>query len=483
LVLGGADLFEFSVDGVVRQSMSTNKVFVINTLTDGQVVRVRSRYAVTLDGSTTEAAWGFGPMEDNVFSAPLSANASNGYINSLKISPTEDKLVFGITGKLINYRRVLLFLDTKPGGFNVSNYGDENGSLPPVRAFNYFNNNPSTFDSYFAADYCIAIATDAGETNYYADVIELKTGNSVKTYLGSAATGFPTSVMGVDKNNTGITDYNLGFEVEVLKSLIGYTTGDIKFFAFTMQDNAEINYNVTNSFLSPERTSNLDYGSAAVDYNLRDPNPVIVSSLALTPCYSESNIVYNIASNPSIATVGANQFNCILTSDPLGGNTPTIGSGTWSLKSGPGTVIFSDVSSGSSTGTVSVEGTYVFTWTISSGTCVPSSADVSVEYSVTSPPVISTITQPTCAVNSGAVLFTGLPSIGNWTITPSVGTAVTGAGSSYQWNNLVAGTNYTFTVTADNTCESAPSSLVTINAVPLAPSVPTTASVVQPTCE
>ena len=100
--------------------------------------------------------------------------------------------------------------------------------------------------------------------------------------------------MGINKNNTGISDYSLGFEIEILKSLIGYTTGDIKFFALTMQDGDLSNYNVTNSFLSPERTSSLDYGSGAIDYNLKDPNPVIVSSLALTPCYSESNIPINL---------------------------------------------------------------------------------------------------------------------------------------------------------------------------------------------
>jgi hypothetical protein len=54
--------------------------------------------------------------------------------------------------------------------------------------------------------------------------------------------------MGVDNGNSGIADYNLGFEVEVLKSLIGYTVGDIKFFALTMRDDTEPNYTVTNSF-------------------------------------------------------------------------------------------------------------------------------------------------------------------------------------------------------------------------------------------
>jgi gliding motility-associated-like protein len=382
---GGADLFEFSVDGIVKQAMSASRIFTTNALTNGQIVSVRSRYAVTLDGTLTENAWGTAALEDNVLSASLSGNAVNGYINALKISPTEDKLVFGIAGKALNYRRIMVFLDTKPGGFNVSNYGDENGSLPDVRAFNYFNNNPSTFDSYFAADYCIAIATDTGETNYYADVIELKTGNSTKTYLGTAATGTPTVVMGVNKNNAGTSDYNLGFEVEVSKALVGYTGGDVKFFAFTMQDNTSSNYNVTNSFLSPA-TRTTDYGSGAVDYNLEAPNPVVVAGAALTPCYSTASMPMNFVANPTVATVGGNQSRCSLISSALGGNTPAVGSGIWTKKSGVGTVVFSDSSLGNAAATVSTAGSYVFTWTLTSGQCLASSADVTVVYNVTDAP-------------------------------------------------------------------------------------------------
>ncbi|MGO4906006.1 gliding motility-associated C-terminal domain-containing protein [Flavobacterium sp. W20_MBD1_R3] len=479
---GGGDLFEFSVDGVVKQSMSTNKVFVTNTLTDGQVVRVRTRYAVSFDGNVTEKAWGTGSLEDNFLSAPLSAGASTGYINSLKISPTEDKLTFGVLGKVLSNRRILVFLDTKAGGFNVTDYGDENGTIPLVNAFNFFNNTLSFFDSYFQADYCLAIGTDLGESNYTADLIELKTGTSIKTNISTVATGSPSSVMGVNKNNTGINDYSLGFEVEILKSLIGYTTGDIKFFAMTMADQDETNYLVTNSFLSPERTSNLDYGNGAIDFNVKDSNPVVVASSALTPCYAEANITMSFVENPSIATVGGNQSKCILTSDSLGGNTPAVGTGSWSKKSGPGDVTFSDITNGSSTATVNAEGIYVFTWTISNGQCTPSTADITVDYKITLPPVVVSITQPTCADNSGSVVLNDLPSVGNWTITPSIGSPVTGSGSSYEFSNLTASTTYTFTVTGLNNCPSVPSAAVTINAIPLPPVVPATASVVQPTC-
>lgn len=444
---GGADLFEFSVDGVVKQSMSSSRIFTTNALTNGQIVSVRSRYTVTLDGSLTENAWGTGALEDNVLSASLSGNAANGYINALKISPTEDKLVFGIAAKALNYRRIMVFLDTKSGGFNVSNYGDENGSLPDVRAFNYFNNYPSTFDSYFSADYCIAIATDTGETNYYADVIELKTGNSTKTYLGTAATGSPTAVMGVNKNNTGTSDHNLGFEVEVSKALVGYTSGDVKFFAFTMQDNTSSNYNVTNSFLSPAtRTS--DYGSGAIDYNLESPNPVVVAGAAMTPCYSTASVIMNFSSSPTIATVGGNQSRCSLASAALGGNTPTIGTGVWSMKSGPGTVTFGNSSLGNTTAIVSVTGTYVFTWTISSGQCSVSSADVTVVYNVTDAPT-GLSNQNFCKLNSPKV--SDLVATGNnieWF------SAAVGGGAFPVNTDLVTGSYFAEQTNATTSCKS-----------------------------
>jgi hypothetical protein len=60
-----------------------------------------------------------------MLSAALSPNAFNGYVNSIKISPTEEVSFFWYFRKLDDSRSMLLFLDTKPGGFNRSDYGDE----------------------------------------------------------------------------------------------------------------------------------------------------------------------------------------------------------------------------------------------------------------------------------------------------------------------------------------------------------------------
>lgn len=48
---------------------------------------------------------------------------------------------------------------------------------------------------------------------------------------------------------------------------------------------------------------------------------------------------------------------------------PSVGSGTWTQQSGPGTTIFSNANSASSTATVTAYGTYVFRWTEVNGPC------------------------------------------------------------------------------------------------------------------
>jgi hypothetical protein len=107
------------------------------------------------------------------------------------------------------------------------------------------------------------------------------------------------------------------------------------------------------------------------------------------------------------ASVGNTQEHCgTLVSTSLGGNTPQVGSGTWSKKSGPGTVTFSDIHSGSATATVSLVGTYVFTWTIANGTCPSSPADITVNYYNLPSNPGGTVTAPTCTNINGTVTIT-----------------------------------------------------------------------------
>ncbi len=158
------------------------------------------------------------------------------------------------------------------------------------------------------------------------------------------------------------------------------------------------------------------------------------------------NRTVNISANPGTATVGANQNLCFvagpLTSNPLGGNTPAAGTGTWTKVTGPGTVTFNpNANTPNATATVSTNGPYTFKWTISNPPCT-SEANISVDFG----------TDPGLQ-NAGAdAAFCGLTGSlpGAGAVTPTVG--------SITWSQVagpVGGTTVFGTPNAFNTTTSA----------------------------
>jgi gliding motility-associated-like protein len=157
--------------------------------------------------------------------------------------------------------------------------------------------------------------------------------------------------------------------------------------------------------------------------------------------------------------------------------------GSWTLTRNPGNI--TTKGSGISATVSSLpSGTFRFTVTSSEGCVSQESADVIITTGALSPsaPVIGTITQPTCAISTGSVVLSGLPSDGTWTIIryPD-GASVTGTGVATTISNLPAG-NFTFTITNAKGCISIPSGNVLINAQPSIPSAPVVGLIASPTC-
>jgi hypothetical protein len=150
-----------------------------------------------------------------------------------------------------------------------------------------------------------------------------------------------------------------------------------------------------------------------------------ISNGACTP--STAQVTVNYYATPTTATVGATQNLCgTLVSAALGGNTPTNGTGLWTKISGPSTVTFSAPTSGSSTATASIIGTYVYQWTISNGTCTPSSAQVTVNY-------YATLVSPSLSSASPANGSTICAAFNTGTVTGAAGSGgSTGAADEYQ---------------------------------------------------
>ncbi|MCX6235921.1 MAG: HYR domain-containing protein, partial [Bacteroidetes bacterium] len=117
---------------------------------------------------------------------------------------------------------------------------------------------------------------------------------------------------------------------------------------------------------------------------------------------------------------------------------------------------------------------------IITGSCGTAQTDGLATLTVNTPsaPTVGTITQPTCAVPTGSVELTGLPT-GTWTINPG---AIAGSTTSTTISGLTAGTTYNFTVTNAAGCTSSASVNVVIDAQPETPSAPTIGTITQPTC-
>ncbi|MES2005130.1 MAG: hypothetical protein V4450_11445, partial [Bacteroidota bacterium] len=130
-----------------------------------------------------------------------------------------------------------------------------------------------------------------------------------------------------------------------------------------------------------------------------------------------SNVVtVNVLQAVTIANAGLDQALCNVTAATLAGNTPTSGTGLWSLVSGPAAVSFTDAHDPATTVNGLVSGVYELAWTISNGLCSPSQ-DI-VQLTVYAPTIAGSLAADAtvCATaNAGTLSLTGyLSSVVRW---------------------------------------------------------------------
>lgn len=134
-----------------------------------------------------------------------------------------------------------------------------------------------------------------------------------------------------------------------------------------------------------------------------------------------------------VATVGSNQtLISTFVSDPLGANTPSVGTGTWTVRSTPGgaNVTFSNVNDPNATATVDVFGAYVFRWSITSP-CGNSNSDISVTFLPVNDPT-NTLYYENFDNNNGSWASSG--TTGSWGYTNTAGSPHRGEGGFWAVN-------------------------------------------------
>lgn len=101
-------------------------------------------------------------------------------------------------------------------------------------------------------------------------------------------------------------------------------------------------------------------------------------SITSTCGTNTDGITVTFYNEPTLADAGTNTYYCGTLTGTMAGNTPTVGSGSWTTTSTG--VVFDDISDPTTTFTVPTYGEYTFAWTISNGSCNPSTDDVVITY-------------------------------------------------------------------------------------------------------
>ena len=222
---------------------------------------------ITLDGNIIEPQWG-APLVTSA-GGPTPSFGAGQEINAIYATAANTSNIYiAVAGNVQNGNRILVFLDTKTGGYNNGNFGRA-GAPPGVNNFN----SGSTFDAGFSPDYCLVIGTNAAMDNYYFDLYTLSgilfTGGGPNNYLGDKA------VMGASPANGMNTR---GFEIVIPKASLGYVNGtSIKMMAMYTGESGFL----SNQFLTPAGAGDGNYGGGAVDFSAATPNPVTVPASVL----------------------------------------------------------------------------------------------------------------------------------------------------------------------------------------------------------
>lgn len=150
-------------------------------------------------------------------------------------------------------------------------------------------------------------------------------------------------------------------------------------------------------------------------------------------CSSSSTVSVTIQSGPTPANAGPDQSLCLANSITLAANTPVIGTGQWSLVSGPAGSAFADAGLPGTTVSGLSTGIYIFRWTTSFSNCTPSTDDVQV--TITANPSIALAGDDQDICSAATSLAATAPSIGvgQWSL-------VSGPGAPAFSNNALATT-------------------------------------------
>jgi hypothetical protein len=199
-----------------------------------------------------------------------------------------------------------------------------------------------------------------------------------------------------------------------------------------------------------------------------------ISNGSCTDSWDEVTITRN--DFPTTSVAGPDQAFCSTTTATLAANTPTAGTGVWTLVSGSGTIT-TPTNPGSGVTGLGI-GNNTFRWTISNGNCTASMDDVVISVSATPTIAAAGPDQSVCAITTTLAGNTAVAGTGTWTLVSGTG-SITNPNSPYSGiTGLGAGANtFRWTITNDPCASNFDEVTITrFTSAPATPGVITSAS-------
>ncbi len=189
------------------------------------------------------------------------------------------------------------------------------------------------------------------------------------------------------------------------------------------------------SIATPSNPSSAFSGAANTTYTLR-------WTVANPPCASSTDdVLITLVGAPTTANAGPDQNLCA-SSATLAANTPTSGTGLWSIISGAGGTIATPTSAGSSFS--GVQGTsYTLRWTTSNAPCAASTDDVIINFTTPTTPANAGPNEILCGTSTVLAANAPTSGVGSWTIMSGAGGSVAIPGSATSAFTGLANTTYT----------------------------------------
>ena len=223
----------------------------------------------TVDGDLTDAPYVL--LDDNSGGPVTGFGVGLSELNALyaHVDVPSSTLYLGVAGTVeANFNKLLIFLDTREGGYADGNYG-ATGGLSGVDGFNPDNQ----FDDGFRADFVLSVTRGGDPVEIYASLVELAgdrpTGASIDRYVtgpGSAASVDIALIPAPDGST-----YDVGYEIAipfsaaVASDATPLVVSGTSLAAFPLVASGDGTF-LSNLTLSPAASDQDNYGADAVDF-------------------------------------------------------------------------------------------------------------------------------------------------------------------------------------------------------------------------